>query len=152
MGQISGQQLDILLVEDNEADIKLTLIAFESGNFPNRIHVVQDGEEALNYIYGRGNFEDREKYPVPDIILLDINLPKFNGFTVLKQLKNDPEFHKIPVIILTSSSYENDIASSYNFGATSYIQKPVDFEEFYEIVSGFNTYWHKINKLPQKIQ
>jgi CheY-like chemotaxis protein len=151
MVQIMDKAIDILLVEDNEADIKLTLIAFESGKSKNNIQVVRDGEEAINYIFRNEKFQGDEKYPVPDIILMDINLPKFNGFAVLKKIKEHPHYHSIPVIMLTSSSNEIDIIHSYNFGATSYIQKPVDFEEFYEIVDGFNLYWHKINKLPKKI-
>jgi chemotaxis family two-component system response regulator Rcp1 len=152
MGEIIYKPLDILLVEDNEADVKLTLIAFGNGKIKNNIKVVSDGEEAINYLYNHGKFQDKKEYPRPDLILLDINLPKFDGFTVLQKVKQEPLLRKIPVIILTSSSYEADILNSYNYGATGFIQKPVDFEEFFEIVNGFNIYWHLINKLPKNLK
>jgi CheY-like chemotaxis protein len=149
MDAVIHKPLDILLVEDNEADIKLTLIAFERGKIKNNIRVVRDGEEALNYLYNEGKYQDKKEYPRPDLILLDINLPKFDGFAVLQKIKQDSLLRKIPVIFLTSSSYDSDVLNSYNYGATGYIQKPVDFEEFFEIVNGFNIYWHLINKLPK---
>ncbi len=142
--------IDILLVEDNEADVKITLRAFQKMAFTNRLYVVNDGQEAMDFIFHQGNFKDHKEYPQPDLILLDINVPKFNGFEVLERLKQDKQSSFIPVIMLTSSQNENDIAKSYSLGAASYIPKPIDFGEFLKVVEGFNFYWHIINRLTVK--
>lgn len=149
MKVLNEDPIDILLVEDNEADIKITLRAFDRGRLRNNIHVVRDGQEALDYVYHEGQYQDRGQYPVPDLILLDINMPKANGFEVLQKIKNDPKLRYIPVAMLTSSKNDEDIVRSYGYGACSYIQKPVDFTEFIKLVDGFNFYWHIINKLPE---
>jgi CheY-like chemotaxis protein len=146
----SVRPIDILLVEDNEADVKITLRAFEKGRLHNGINVARDGEEALDFIYGLKTYQDRQRYPRPDLILLDINLPKIDGFNVLKKIKEDPDYKDIPVIMLTSSRNEGDMVNSFKYGACSYIQKPVSFQQFVEIASGFKFYWQIINRFPIK--
>jgi two-component system response regulator len=146
----SARPIDILLVEDNEADVKITLRAFEKGHLNNSLNVARDGEEALKFIYGLPPYEDHQQYPRPDLILLDINLPKIDGFSILKEVKENPEYQDIPIIMLTSSRNEGDIIDSFKYGACSYIQKPVSFQEFVEIANGFNFYWQIINRFPSK--
>jgi CheY-like chemotaxis protein len=140
--------LNILLVEDNEADIKITVRAFARGALRTNVFVVHDGVEALEFLRNEGKFRDKEKYPRPGLVLLDIKMPKKDGFGVLKEMKQDRELDFIPVIMLTSSKDEEDIVRSYRTGAASYIQKPIDYENFLKVVDGFNFYWHIINKLP----
>ena len=144
----NSHPIDILLVEDNEADIKITLRAFDKAKIKNRFIVVRDGEEALDYIYHRNQYMDKKQFPYPDLILLDIQMPKLNGFGVLEQLKEEEHRKIIPVIMLTSSKNEEEIAKSYRYGAVGFIQKPVSYEAFVKVVDGFNFYWHIINKLP----
>lgn len=148
--EADNKPINILLVEDSDADIKIALRAFAKVKLKNNIYVVHDGQEALDFIYHKAQYEDTEKYPVPDLILLDINMPKLNGFEVLKAIKNDLNYSYIPVIMLTSSQNEKDIATSYRFGAASYIPKPVCYDNFVEIVDGFTFYWRSINKLPRR--
>ena len=140
--------IDILLVEDNEADIKIALRAFDRAKLKNNIFVVRDGQEALDYLYHKNHYADQSKFSYPDMILLDIQLPKLTGFEVLQALKNDNRLKIIPVVVLTSSNNDKDIIKSYNYGVVSFIQKPVTYEEFEKVVDGFNFYWHIINKLP----
>ena len=116
--------------------------------FENKLFIVNDGQEALDFLFHRGRYEDKCEYPRPDIVLLDINMPKMDGIEVLKSIKDDLELNFIPVIMLTSSKEEEDIVGSYRAGASSFMQKPVGYEEFVKFVDGFNTYWHTINKLP----
>lgn len=144
------QEIDILLVEDNEADIKLTQLAFERGKVRNRIHVARDGEEALAFIFRQNGFNNSEKYPKPDLILLDINMPKLDGFEVLQKIKANPAYAHIPVVMLTSSRSEQDIVRSYENGAASYMGKPTSFANYVEMVDGFNFYWHRLNELPPR--
>lgn len=144
----NGFPIDILLVEDNEADIKLTLRAFERAKLKNNISVVRNGEEALAYVYHQAPFEDAKQYPTPDLILLDINMPKINGFQVLERLKADPVYKVIPIVMLTSSQNDEDIVRSFGNGAASFIPKPVTYDDFVKVVDGFNFYWHIVNKLP----
>lgn len=146
----SARPIDILLVEDNEADIKITLRAFEKGHLQNFLHVVRDGEEALDFIYGLNTYWDHQQYPRPDLILLDINLPKLDGFNVLKKIKEDTDYKDIPVIMLTSSRNEGDMVNSFKSGACSYIPKPVSFQRFAEMASGLKVYWQTINRFPAK--
>jgi len=140
--------LVILLVEDSEADIKITLRAFSRGSIKTDVYVARDGVEALEYLRNEGKFRDKEKNPRPGLVLLDIKMPKKDGFQVLKEIKGDPQLDFIPVIMLTSSKDEEDIVRSYRTGAASYIQKPIDYDNFIKVVDGFNYYWHIINKLP----
>jgi two-component system, response regulator len=138
----------ILLVEDNPDDVALTLRAFEKSRIKNRIVVAEDGVEALDYIFRRGKFENRELKELPALVLLDIKLPKIDGFEVLKAIR-DNEFTKLlPVVILTSSKEEQDIIKGYKNGANSYIRKPVDFDKFFEAVQTLGLYWLILNEPP----
>lgn len=145
---LKAKTTDILLAEDNEADVKITLRAFKKAKLQNNIYVVNNGQDALDFIYHQGEYKDKQRFPRPDLILLDINMPKMDGFQVLEKLKVDEQYNFIPVVMLTSSKSEEDIVKSYSHGAASYISKPVDYERFVEIVDGFNFYWQIINQLP----
>jgi len=142
----STKGLPILLVDDDEDDILITKRAFERYEPKNTLYVVRDGDEALDFIYHRGDYKDKS-IPAPRLIFLDINMPKMNGLEVLRRLKNDPEKRRIPVVILTTSRREQDKIESYNLGVNSYIVKPVDFTKFMEAVSTINLYW-SLNQLP----
>ncbi len=148
LSERNDRPMNILLVEDNNADVKIALRAFSNSKLKNEMYVVNDGEEALAFIYHQGKYADKEKFPVPDLILLDIKLPKLNGFQLLERLKQDLQYNFIPVIMLTSSKNEEDIARSYRGGAASYIPKPINYDEFVKVIDGFNYYWRVINKLP----
>ena len=138
----------ILLVEDNRLDIELTLDAFREARLGNTVHVSKNGEEALTYLFGRGQYADRKQYPLPDIILLDLKMPGIDGFEVLRQVKAAPELKRLPVIILTSSREEGDLALSYDCGANSYLVKPVSFEGFLKVVEQVQSYWLILNVGP----
>lgn len=138
----------ILLVEDNRDDELLTLRAFSKNRIVNPIIVVRDGEEALDYLFSRGSYKQRGDQNLPVIILLDLKLPKLNGHEVLKAIREDERTHLIPVIILTTSTQEEDMVKSYTLGANSYIRKPVDFTEFVEAVRTLGTYWLILNESP----
>jgi|ERR1035437_939545 CheY-like chemotaxis protein len=145
---MSKNSIDILLVEDNLNDIKLTLHAFKKHDFVDVVQVVRDGEEALDYLFSRGNYEDRTAESDPRLVLLDLKLPKVHGLEVLKILKEDVRTRHIPIVILTSSSEEKDIDKSYDLGVNSFIQKPVDFDKFVEHTRVLGLYWLNINKGP----
>lgn len=145
---INDQPIDILLVEDNEADIKITLRAFSRGKLKNNIFVVHNGQEALDFVRRQGKYKNNEAIPRPDLILLDIKMPKMDGFQVLDTLKKDAAYAMIPVVMLTSSKSDEDVVKSYRTGAASYIPKPVNYDDFVKAIEGFNFYWHIINKLP----
>lgn len=138
----------ILLVEDQRMDIELTLDAFRQARLANNIRVVTTGEEALDYLFGKGAFANRESYPLPDLILLDLKMPGIDGFEVLKQVKKTDKIKRIPVIILTSSKEEGDRAVSYDMGANSYLVKPVSFEGFLHTVKEIGEYWIVLNVKP----
>lgn len=138
----------ILLVEDNRMDVELTLDAFNEAHFGNSIHVCSDGQEALDYLFGHGSYSDRCQYPLPDLILLDLNLPKVNGLEILEKIKVKPSLKRIPVVILTSSKDESDRARSYDSGVNSYLVKPVSFEGFLEVVKELAEYWLVLNVAP----
>lgn len=142
------QPVKILLVEDSLQDIEITRRAFARGHVRNELIVVRDGQEALDYLYGRGRFQDPATSPRPGIILLDLNLPKVSGMEVLNQIKQDENLRSIPVIVLTVSRREEEIALSYRLGANTYIQKSVEFEKFLRMVSTFQEYWTHIATLP----
>ena len=142
---MTAERMEILLVEDNPGDIALTLRAFKTANIGNVIHVARDGVEALERIFGNGS----DILPkLPNIILLDLNLPRLDGHEVLRRLKHDPRTRAIPVIVLTSSAEEKDVMRTYEVGANSYIVKPVDFEQFTEAVRDISKYWLEINRIP----
>ncbi len=144
----SDKPLDILLVDDDKAYVKIALKTFAKSVIKTNIFVVNDGEEALQFMRNEGEYKDKAKFPRPGVILLDIKMPKVDGFQVLKELKKDPEYNFIPVIVLTSSKSEEDIVKCYRNGAASFIQKPIAYENFIKVIDSFNYYWHIINKLP----
>lgn len=141
-----GDDIQILLVEDNPGDVRLTQEALLGARVANELHVVGDGEEAIEYLRRRGRYVDA---PRPDIVLLDLNLPRLDGREVLMDIKGDPDLAKIPIIILTSSSAERDIHSAYELHANCYISKPVDFTEFIEAVRSLEGFWLRIVRLPR---
>jgi len=145
MTLLNGQLIEILLVEDNPGDIELTREAFNDSKIRNNIHAVGDGEEALDFLYRRGAHADAVR---PDVILLDLNLPRKDGKEVLATVKNDPSLSKIPVVILTSSEAEKDIVKSYQLHANCYITKPVNIETFMEVVHSVEEFWLGVVKLP----
>jgi two-component system, response regulator len=138
----------ILLVEDNPDDQELAFLAFERGRIPNTIVAVRDGMEALDYLFGTGPYAQRDSETMPAVILLDLNLPKVNGLEVLKKIRGDKRTQLLPVVILTSSQEEEDILASYHLGANSYVQKPVNFDQFTEAARQIGTYWLQINETP----
>jgi two-component system, response regulator len=144
------EEIEILLVEDNSADADLTLHALQKNAHINRIHVVRDGEEALNFLFCRGAYKERARQPLPQLILLDLKLPKIDGLSVLRTLKEDRRTRWMPVIVLTSSKEDSDLTASYDLGVNSYIQKPVDFEQFREIVDTLALYWLLVNQPPPR--
>jgi CheY-like chemotaxis protein len=135
----------ILLVEDNEMDVVLTLDAFKEAKLKNKIIVAKNGEEALDYLFGRAKYDDRTLYPLPNLILLDLKMPGIDGFEVLRQIKNTEILKRIPVVILTSSKEEGDRTLSYDIGANSYLMKPVSFDGFTEVVKQIDDYWFTLN-------
>ena len=143
-----AEEIEILLVEDSFADAELTLHALRKNAIVNRIHVARDGEEALNFLFGKEPYEERACQPPPQLILLDLKLPKVDGLSVLRALKQDRRTRRMPVIVLTSSREERDLAASYDLGVNSYIQKPVDFEQFRETVQTMALYWLLLNEPP----
>jgi len=138
----------ILLVEDSRMDVELTLEAFHKARMGNEAHVASNGEEALDYLFGRDKYRDRKVYPLPDIVLLDLKLPGIDGLDVLREVKQTDGLKRIPVIILTSSKEEGDRSLSYDLGANSYLVKPVSFEGFLEVVRQIGDYWLILNVGP----
>ncbi|MFP3975497.1 MAG: response regulator [Dehalococcoidia bacterium] len=140
--------VDILLVEDNPGDARLAKEAFKDGKAPTEIHVVSDGVEAMNFLRRQGQYADA---PFPDLILLDLNLPRKDGREVLAEIKTDSNLKRIPVIILTVSNAEQDIIQTYNLHAACYLNKPFEFDEFMELVQQIDEFWLATAKLPPKI-
>ncbi len=138
----------ILLVEDNLMDVELTLDAFAQVGLKNTVTIARTGEEALNYICGKGKFADRKNFPTPDLVLLDLKLPGISGHEVLAELKNDERTKRIPVVVLTSSHEEGDRAVCYDNGVNSYLVKPIDFGEFVKVVRAIGDYWLTLNVGP----
>ena len=146
---VNVDAVDILLVEDNPHDVELTLRALKKHNLANRVHVVKDGAEALEFIFGTDTYADRDIEIGPKVVLLDLKLPKVDGLEVLRKIKSDERTKIIPVVVLTSSQEESDIVKSYKLGANSYMVKPVDFDKFIESVSELGLYWLLLNKPPR---
>ena len=138
--------IEILLVEDNPGDADLIIEVLEDSKIRNRMFVAEDGEEALNFLYKRGEFSDA---PNPDLVLLDLNLPRKDGREVLAEIKEDPKLRRIPVVVLTTSKAEEDIIKSYDLHANSYISKPVDIDQFIKVIRTFEDFWLDIVKLPK---
>jgi CheY-like chemotaxis protein len=144
------QPFDILLVEDNPADVEIAIEAFRRSHKGNRVHVCRDGEDALDFIYQRGKYAKTGAAPRPDLILLDLNLPKKSGAEVLEHIKKCDQMRMIPVVVLTTSDREEDVARCYKHGANSYLTKPVQFEDCLKLISEIQEYWLDISKLPPK--
>lgn len=138
--------IEILLVEDSEADVELTREAFREARINNTLHVACDGAEALDFLYRRGKFTEAV---IPDMILLDLNLPKRDGREVLEVIKNDPQLKVIPVVILTSSSAEKDVVKTYKLHANCYVVKPVDFDQFMEVIRSIEDFWLSVVTFPK---
>jgi two-component system, response regulator len=145
---MAEEVVEILLVEDNPNDVELALRALRKHHLANRIHVARDGEEALDFVFCRGAYSTRNFHRFPKLILLDLKLPKLDGLEVLRQLKADPRTRAIPVTILTASREETDVIRGYTLGVNSYIQKPVDFDQFCRTVTQLGMYWLLLNQLP----
>lgn len=141
------KSVEILLVEDNEGDVFLTKKAFEKAKIANNIHVAIDGEIAMEMLHKKGEHTDM---PKPDIVLLDINLPKKDGKQVLAEMKEDEELRRIPVVILTSSKAEQDVVKTYDLHASSYIVKPINLEKFHDIVTAIENFWFSVVVLPNE--
>jgi len=143
----SGRPIDILLVEDNPADVRLTIEAFKDGKIANRLHVTRDGVEATNFLHQLPPYADAIR---PDLILLDLNLPRKNGREVLAEIKQAPALRQIPVVVLTTSKADEDVIRSYDLHANCYISKPIDFERLIQIVRAIENFWISVVKLPPK--
>lgn len=138
----------ILLVEDNPDDEELTIRSLRKANITNHIQVAQDGQEALEYLFCEGKYQDRDASKKPTVVLLDLKLPKLNGIDVLRQMRADERTQLIPVVVLTSSSEDEDMLNSYESGANSYVRKPVDFAAFAEVVTQLGVFWMLHNQPP----
>ena len=142
-------EVEILLVEDNPEDAELTMRTFRTRSLANRVHHVEDGTAALDFIFGRGQFAGRDLSTRPKVVLLDLKLPKVDGLEVLRVLKADPRTRDIPVVVITSSKEDRDLDEAYRLGANSYVVKPVDFNQFSEAVGQLGLYWVLINEVPR---
>ncbi|HEV2381306.1 MAG TPA: response regulator [Terriglobia bacterium] len=140
--------MEILLVEDDPQDVRLTVRELQSANLANRIEVARDGEEALDFLFCRGAHSGRSLRHPPRLVLLDLKLPKVDGLQVLQEIKSRPETHAIPVVVMTSSREEQDMIESYKLGVNSYIQKPVDFDQFRQTIKALGLYWLVVNQSP----
>ncbi|CRK53524.1 Response regulator rcp1 [Rhodococcus sp. RD6.2] len=142
-----GQAIDVLLVEDDPGDVLMTQEAFEFNKVGNTLHVVRDGEQALDFLYRKGDYADAVR---PDLILLDLNLPKYDGRQVLEKIKSDPELVDIPVVILTTSGAEEDIVRSYKLHANAYVTKPVDLDQFIAAIRQIDNFFVQVVRLPSR--
>ncbi|GAB4512463.1 MAG: response regulator [Sulfuricaulis sp.] len=144
------EAMKILLVEDNPDDEELTLRALRQNNIMNKVDVVRDGAEAVDYLFCQGAYKSRDPSQIPSIVMLDLKLPKIDGLEVLRRIRADQRTRLIPVVILTSSKEEQDLTNGYSFGANSYIRKPVDFKQFVNAVGQIGLYWLVLNEPPPR--
>jgi two-component system response regulator len=142
------EDAEILLVEDNPNDVELALRALRKQNLDSKVYVVRDGAEALDFIFAAGNYSTRRMASRPKVVLLDLKLPKIDGIEVLRRMKADDRTSNIPIVMLTSSQEERDVAESYKLGVNSYIVKPVDFSNFVHAVGELGVYWNMLNRVP----
>ena len=147
---MSRDEIEILLVEDDPDDLELTMLALSGGHLCNRIAVTRDGEEALDFLFCRGGYSTRDPESQPKLILLDLKLPKVDGLEVLRQVKEHPRTRAIPVVILTSCKQEVDLVLGYQLGTNSYIQKPVDFDQYRATIKQIGSYWLLVNQSPPR--
>jgi two-component system response regulator len=138
----------ILLVEDNASDIELAKRALHKANIENPLVVAEDGQEALDYLFGTGQDAENDALPMPGLVLLDLNLPRVGGLEVLERIRKNARTRRLPVVILSSSKETGDVTTSYDFGANSYIRKPVDFQSFTETIKQLGSYWLELNEPP----
>jgi CheY-like chemotaxis protein len=144
---MSNSEIEILYVEDDDADVELTMIALQEFGVANAIHIARDGVEALDFLFCRGPHVSRD-FSRPKFVLLDLKLPKIGGLEVLQQIRSEPRTKTIPVVVLTSSKEQRDLVDSYKLGVNSYIQKPVDFEQFSQTIRRLGLYWLVVNQTP----
>ena len=145
---MNNKEVELLLVEDDPNDMELTLIALRKHKLANKIHVVRDGEEALDFLFCSGSYAQRTFNGPPKVILLDLKLPKVSGLEVLKAIKDDPRTRPVPVVVMTSSREQRDMVEGYRLGVNSYIQKPIDFDQFQAIIRELGYYWLVVNQCP----
>lgn len=139
---------EIVVVEDNPDDVKLALRAFRKADAVDQVTVLRDGAEALEYLFCTGRYAHREGEPPPRVVILDLKLPLVDGLEVLRRVKSDPQTRMIPIVVMSSSSEAKDMVTTYGLGANSYIQKPVDFASFTEVIRGISAYWLTVNQAP----
>jgi CheY-like chemotaxis protein len=147
---MNPKPITILLAEDDEEDRYLIGEALDEGRVPHRLYVVENGEQLLDYLYRRGKYADLEQWPVPDLILLDLNMPRKDGREVLEEIRFDPELRRTPIVVLTTSSADEDIVRSYDQGVSGFVTKPVTFRELMEVMKSIGTYWGKTSTLPPR--
>jgi two-component system, response regulator len=143
---MNKEEVEVLLVEDNPSDAELTIRALKKNNLANKLLHLKDGAEAIDFLFGEGDYYDRSVEQVPRVILLDLKMPKVNGIEVLRRIKADPRTKKIPIVVLTSSKEDPDIETCYQLGVNSYVVKPVEFENFAKAVSELGFYWMLLNQ------
>ena len=142
--------IEILIADDSESDVELTVLALRKAKLANAIHVVEDGEQALDYLFCRGRYCDRSFTCPPRVVLLDLKMPKVDGIEVLRAIRKEARTKAIPVVVLTSSKEQRDLIESYNLGVNAYIQKPVEFDRFREVIEHIGMFWLVVNEPPPK--
>ena len=147
MVDVTPRPIEILLVEDSPGDVTLTIEALRDAKVANNLHFARDGEEALSFLRQEGDYADK---PRPDLVLLDLNMPRMDGREVLAEMKKDPVFKRIPVVVLTTSQSEDDVAAAYNLSANCYVAKPVDLDQFLGVVRAIDDFWLSLVKLPNE--
>jgi CheY-like chemotaxis protein len=142
--------VEILIADDSESDVELTVHALRKAKLANSIHIVEDGEQALDYLFCRGTYASRDFLSPPRVVLLDLKMPKIDGIEVLRAIRGDARTRAIPVVVLTSSNEQRDLIESYNLGVNAYIQKPVDFDNFRDVIERIGMFWLVVNEPPPK--